>query len=196
MKDLTREKALELHRQMWSDMQKDLGDNPPRTIRGDYKRYWLRKHFPELAAIDDYEIIRNNCFLCEYADDNYGDCKCLIDWPCGRCEDGDEYEDERNWSYMPISKLLALPERKMEGIMKYIVTTTENGFIEELEVYGKTYRKEWVETDCGFSTNDGEFNEQLAEDGIEDEQLLDEIWDRIDCIDVGSDMYKIEKELM
>ena len=80
--------------------------------------------------------------------------------------------------------------------MKYTATTTENGFIEELEVYGKTYRKEWVETDCGFSTNDGEFNEQLAEDGIEDEQLLDEIWDRIDCIDVGSDMYKIEKELM
>ena len=67
--------------------------------------------------------------------------------------------------------------------MKYTATTTENGFIEELEVYGKTYRKEW-------------FNEQLAEDGIEDEQLLDEIWDRIDCIDVGSDMYKIEKELM
>ena len=55
---LTKEKALELHRQMWSDMQKDLGDNPPRTIRGDYKRYWLRKHFPELAAIDYYEIIK------------------------------------------------------------------------------------------------------------------------------------------
>ena len=80
--------------------------------------------------------------------------------------------------------------------MKYAVMTTENGFIEELEVYGKTYRKEWVETYCGFSTNDGEFNEQLEWDGIEDEQLLDEIWDHIDCIHVGSDMYKIEKELM
>ena len=80
--------------------------------------------------------------------------------------------------------------------MKYAVITTENGFIEELEVYGKTYRKEWVETNYGFRTDDGEFNAQLEGDGIEDEQLLDEIWDHIDCIDVGSDMYKIEKELM
>lgn len=111
---LTREKALELHRQMWTDMKEEFGDNPSRTARNDYKRYWLRKHFPELADIDDYEIIRNNCFLCEYADADYGVCECLIDWPCGRCEDGDEDEDERNWSYMPISELLALPERKEE----------------------------------------------------------------------------------
>lgn len=80
--------------------------------------------------------------------------------------------------------------------MKYTVTTTENGFIEELEFEGKTYRKTWVETDFGFSTDDGEFNEQLAEDGIEDEQLLDAIWDYIDCEDIGSDMYKIERELI
>lgn len=80
--------------------------------------------------------------------------------------------------------------------MKYAVTTTENGFIEELEFESKTYRKEWVETDYGFRTKDGEFNEQLAGDGIEDEQLLDAIWDYIDCEDVGSDMYKIEREFM
>jgi len=113
--NLTRERALELHRQMWTDMREELGDNPPRIMRGDYKRYWLRKHFPELAEIDDYELIRNNCFLCEYAGDDYGYCECLIDWPCGRCEDGDEDEDERNWSYMPISELLALPERGDEA---------------------------------------------------------------------------------
>ena len=114
MENLTREKALELHRQMWTDMREALGDNPPRIDRNNYKRRWLRKHFPELAKIDDYEIIRNNCFLCEYAGHNYGNCECLIDWPCGRCEDGDKDEDERDWSYMPISKLLALPEREEE----------------------------------------------------------------------------------
>jgi len=80
--------------------------------------------------------------------------------------------------------------------MKYTVTTTENGFIEELEFEGKTYKKEWIETDYGFSTDDGEFNEQLAEDGIEDEQLLDEIWDVFDGNDIGGDMYKIERECM
>ena len=80
--------------------------------------------------------------------------------------------------------------------MKYAVTTTENGYIEELEVYGETFRKTWVETDCGFSTDDGEFSEQLAKVGIEDEQLLDAIWDVFDCIDIGSDMCKIERELI
>ena len=80
--------------------------------------------------------------------------------------------------------------------MKYTVTTTENGFIEELEFEGNTYRKEWVETDYGFRTNDGEFHEQLAGDGVEDEQLLDAIWDYIDCDDIGSEMCKIERELI
>lgn len=112
--ELTREKALELHRQMWTDMMEALGDNPSRPMRNSYKRHWLRKHFPELVNDDDYEIIRHNCFLCEYADANYGDCECLIAWPCGRCEDGDKDEDERDWSYMPIPKLLALPEREVE----------------------------------------------------------------------------------
>lgn len=112
--ELTREKALELHRQMWTDMMEALGDNPSRPMRNSYKRHWLRKHFPELVNDDDYEIIRHNCFLCEYADASYGACECLIAWPCGRCEDGDEDEDERDWSYMPISKLLALPEREVE----------------------------------------------------------------------------------
>lgn len=115
MKNLTREKALELHRQMWTDMQRDLGDCPSRTRRIDYKRSWIKNHFPELVdKSDDYEIIRNNCFLCEYADKIYGLCECPIDWPCGRCEDGYEDEDERNWLYMSISKLLALPEREEE----------------------------------------------------------------------------------
>lgn len=80
--------------------------------------------------------------------------------------------------------------------MKYAVTTTENGFIEELEFEGKTYQMKWFETEYGFSSDDPEFSDQLAEDGVEDAQLLDVIWDVFDCIDVGSDMYKIEKELI
>ena len=105
---LTRERAFELHRQMWTDMRKDLGDNPGRIDRIYYKRNWIESHFPE------YENIRNNCFLCEYAGFNYGYCECLIEWPCGRCEDADEEYDMRNWQYMPISKLLALPVKGEE----------------------------------------------------------------------------------
>ena len=113
MENLTREKALELHRQMWTDMQNDLGDEPSGRARARYKRNWLKNHFPELVAgDDDYSIIRNNCFLCEYADEDYGWCECPIAWPNGRCED--DYDEAGDWRYMPISKLLALPEREEE----------------------------------------------------------------------------------
>ena len=56
---LTREEALKLHRQMWSDMQRDLGDTPMRMSRIKYKQLWIAKHFPD-------EDVCNNCFLCEY----------------------------------------------------------------------------------------------------------------------------------
>ena len=80
--------------------------------------------------------------------------------------------------------------------MTYTVKTTENGYIEELEFEGKTYQMKWTETDYGFSSDDPEFNEQLAKAGIEDEQLLDVIWDCIDGTDIGSEMCKIERELI
>jgi len=110
MKTLTREKALELHRQMWTDMQKDLGNTPNIVQRINYKRDWCITHFPN-------EQIENSCFLCEYAKssalDNY--CKgCPIRWP---------YENDWTTTYCtkdeyyykaPISEILALPERKIE----------------------------------------------------------------------------------
>ena len=107
---LTREEALKLHRQMWSDMQKDLGDKPNWIQRLRYKRTWLGEHFPELVENDCGELIRNNCFLCEYADEEFENCVCPIAWPSGKCEN---YADESSdWRYMSISELLALPERE------------------------------------------------------------------------------------
>ena len=41
---LTKEEALKLHRQMWSDMQKELGDNPSYFERLDFKDEWCKKH--------------------------------------------------------------------------------------------------------------------------------------------------------
>ena len=111
MKNLTREKALELHRQMWSDMQRDLGDNPNSDERWTYKERWINVHFPD-------EYVYNDCFLCEYCcetqypdrdDFSYDSCVCPIKWPFGRCEEG--WYDIR-WDGMLISKLLALPERE------------------------------------------------------------------------------------
>lgn len=80
--------------------------------------------------------------------------------------------------------------------MKYTVTTTENGYIEELEFEGKTYRVGWVETDCGMTSRDEKFSDQLSADGVDDETLLDAIWDSIDDCNIGLDMYSIERELV
>lgn len=58
---LTKGQALELHWQMWSDMQNSIGDCPNFHEREDYKSEWRRNHFPD-------EHISSYCFLCEYAD--------------------------------------------------------------------------------------------------------------------------------
>lgn len=106
--ELTRERALELHRQMWSDMQKELGDNPTDGGRVIYKAEWCLKHFPN-------ERIANDCFLCEYVQENKNCDKCPIKWTTENnknaitvycCYDGYYY-------HAPISEILALPEREL-----------------------------------------------------------------------------------
>lgn len=115
--ELTRERALELHRQMWTEMQKRLGDNPTARDRLAFKDEWCGEHFPN-------EGVRHSCFLCEYtiqfSEDGWEDCsRCPVVWPCepryGKddyfCE-GLETMDIRNgYRFMPISKILSLPER-------------------------------------------------------------------------------------
>ena len=97
---LTREEALKYHRQMWTDMQRKLGDNPSGYRRIRFKDKWCAEHFPD-------EHISNSFFLCEYVNNNDADgCCCLIDWPNGRCVTFDYYYTA------PISEILALPERK------------------------------------------------------------------------------------
>ena len=118
---LTREQALEYHRQMWTDMQKDLGDEPSATIRDDFKHAWCGNHFPN-------EQIANDCFLCEFLSKNdphqfYWDCGagCLLKWgqdDVGNpitCYDDDGDKDDvsgTHYRLSPISEILALPERE------------------------------------------------------------------------------------
>ena len=108
--DLTREKALTLFREMWSDMRNELGDNPDYDQRIDFKEKWVKEKFP-------YKRVRHYCFLCEYVKRKDMDsCKrCPIDWgkdgiyenACEKlCEPGVD------WRKSPISEILALPERK------------------------------------------------------------------------------------
>ena len=95
---LTREEALKYHRQMWTDMQRKLGDNPSGYERIRFKDKWCAEHFPD-------EHISNSCFLCEYVENNSDSSCCLIAWPYGKCVTFDYYYTA------PISEILALPER-------------------------------------------------------------------------------------
>ena len=118
--ELTKEKALELHRQMWTEMQEKLGDNPDARDRCSFKDKWCDEHFPG-------EPIEHSCFLCEYASqfsaDGCEDCsRCPIVWPCepsyGKddyfCEGLETLDEENGYRFIPISKILSLPEREGE----------------------------------------------------------------------------------
>ena len=98
---LTREEALKLHREMWTDMKTELGDNPSKEFRLKFKEDWCFRHFPD-------KKICSNCFLCEYIDERKYDCDiCPIVWPNETCYCNSYYY------YAPISEILALPERKV-----------------------------------------------------------------------------------
>ena len=44
---LTLEEALRLHREMWGDMQRELGDCPKGYDRENFKINWCEERFPE-----------------------------------------------------------------------------------------------------------------------------------------------------
>jgi len=102
MKKLTREEAIDLFHQQWTDMQKELGDCPACEDRELYKLQWCNNH--------DY-FNCNNCFLCEWANQNdYIPCdECPIDWGSVSCVGG-----KIDYRYAPISVILALPERRIK----------------------------------------------------------------------------------
>lgn len=112
--NLSKEEALRLHREMWSAMQKKLGDCPSAIKRELFKEEWCYKHFPNT-------YILNCCFLCEYAMDGCKDCP--IDWSSlslhqlDRCYAKykgvvDSVPDAAIFLTAPISEILALPERE------------------------------------------------------------------------------------
>lgn len=115
---MDKETALKLHRQMWSDMRKELGDCPNAEEREAYKQEWCRKQFP-------YARIMHNCFLCKYT--GRGELSsaaciyCPIDWSSlqaykganNRCFSVYKGGGKNGKIYLdaPISEILALPER-------------------------------------------------------------------------------------
>ena len=116
--NLTREEAVRLFREQWSDMQKDLGDIPTADDRLKYKRRWCASH--RRFAI-------NSCFLCEYVRQEMTRqgivssllyCHmCPIAWPtwngtcCSKRLVGGTFIKDDYYLAASISQILSLPER-------------------------------------------------------------------------------------
>lgn len=84
-------------------MKRDLGDCPSYHKRHRYKRDWCIKH--------GFKDTCSYCFLCEWIFQNDKECDvCPIVWRKTylTCIDGNMYKK------LPISEILALPEREVE----------------------------------------------------------------------------------
>lgn len=79
--------------------------------------------------------------------------------------------------------------------MKYIVETTEEGFIETLETGGKTLQKRWKGNGGSAQCRDMDFADQLESLGIIDEDILNRIYDTLDENYIGMDLKKIDRRL-
>lgn len=109
---LTDAEILCLHQWMWSDMKRELGDNPSPSDRSYYKRIWCTEH--ELN-------IPHNCFLClnaERYDPRLGvkqECgQCLVEWPA------EKYYCDYFFLFKRISDILDLPTREFDPARRTI----------------------------------------------------------------------------
>jgi len=106
---LTKEEAVRLFHEQWSDMQKELGDRPDSESRVLFKAKWCEEHFPG-------EKITGDCFLCDYVDQvdpsySLGCDPCPIAWPLDK--DGEPSCILMPFLSAPISEILALPVREV-----------------------------------------------------------------------------------
>lgn len=104
--ELTDAEILCLHRWMWTDMQRDIGNNSRGHERTDYKSDWCAEHDLDICC---------NCFLCECAiqsrSDGIRNCDvCLVEWPMvdKNCYFTGFY------LYADISDILKLPTKKFD----------------------------------------------------------------------------------
>ena len=111
MVELTDAEILCLHRWMWSDMQRDIGNSPGSHERTEYKGEWCVEHDLDICC---------NCFLCECAvqssKEYLRDCDiCLGKWPMfgENCFNRNCYVTGF-YLYADISEILKLPTKKLD----------------------------------------------------------------------------------
>lgn len=100
MKKMTADEAYTKHIEMWTAMQKELGDNPTYSNREDFKIAWVRKHG---------ETVLNSCYLCQYnleTGSTHCGNNCIVNWGGGCLLGKTPYDTS------PISEILALPRKE------------------------------------------------------------------------------------
>ena len=151
--NLSKEMAVRLHRMMWSDMQKELGNDPLEGVRLKFKKDWIERNFPDA-------LVMHNCFLCEYSFHQTGRCcsNCPIKWPEGHCN-GTKF----SYATAPISDILALPARSEEStLMKaYVEKSFNHAYLETKQKIAKASGLD------GFCTVD-EHIKAIQEKAVED----------------------------
>ena len=75
-------------------------------------------------------------------------------------------------------------------IIKYTVTAAGSGMIEQLEVGSKKFERKSTRQPFGFTSDDDDFGEQVAEAGFSDE-IADAIYDALDCPCLAADLSDI-----
>lgn len=101
---LTREEALRKHREMWTAMREELGNNPGKWERIRFKIDWCEQH--------EEDKIYCHCYLCQYVNERGLSCDdCPIIWDNEVSSCSMAYV---SYKFAPISEILALPERKVE----------------------------------------------------------------------------------
>lgn len=79
-------------------------------------------------------------------------------------------------------------------IIRYTVTATGSGMVEQLEVGNKKFERKSTRQPFGFTSDDDEFEEQVAAAGFSDE-IADAICDALDRPSLAMDLSDICEEM-
>lgn len=81
--------------------------------------------------------------------------------------------------------------------MKYTIETTEDGWVETLEISGQTYAKNWKRRSNGYyRCEDGDFTDRIITDGYAPDYLEEELYSVLDDNPNGLDMHNLVRDYL
>ena len=81
--------------------------------------------------------------------------------------------------------------------MKYTIETTEDGWVETLEISGHSYDKNWKRRSNGYyRCEEGNFTDRIIADGCAPDYLEDELYAALDEEPNGLDMHNLVRDYL